>query len=111
MTRCLASDPADRFQTTTELCAALARFDDTGEVIPEPRRLTKPMLAFGVAFMILLAVGTYFATRRGVEHLGSMWTLLDLTPYDRQETWEDSPSGWPQTPPYAWWRRHDEYAV
>ena len=22
----------------------------------------------------------------------------------------DSPEGWPQTTPYAWWRRHDEYA-
>jgi predicted dithiol-disulfide oxidoreductase (DUF899 family) len=24
-------------------------------------------------------------------------------------TWEDSPSGYPQTAPYEWWRRHDEY--
>jgi predicted dithiol-disulfide oxidoreductase (DUF899 family) len=52
---------------------------------------------------------TYFTTRRGVEHLGSAWTLLDLTPYGRQETWEDSPEGWPQSAPYEWWRRHDEY--
>lgn len=52
---------------------------------------------------------TYFTTERGVEALGSVWTLLDLTPFGRQETWEDSPEGWPQTPPYAWWRRHDEY--
>lgn len=28
--------------------------------------------------------------------------LLDLTPYGRQEDWEDSPDGWPQTPPYRW---------
>ena len=40
---------------------------------------------------------------------GSVWTFLDLTPFGRQETWEDSPAGWPQTPPYEWWRRHDEY--
>jgi predicted dithiol-disulfide oxidoreductase (DUF899 family) len=52
---------------------------------------------------------TYFTTRRGVERLGSVWTLLDLTPYGRQETWEDSPEGWPQGAPYEWWRRHDEY--
>jgi predicted dithiol-disulfide oxidoreductase (DUF899 family) len=52
---------------------------------------------------------TYFTTQRGVERLGSVWTLLDLTPYGRQESWEDSPKGWPQTPPYEWWRRHDEY--
>jgi predicted dithiol-disulfide oxidoreductase (DUF899 family) len=52
---------------------------------------------------------TYFTTARGVEALGSTWTFLDLTPFGRQETWEDSPKGWPQTPPYEWWRRHDEY--
>ena len=53
---------------------------------------------------------TYFTTSRGAERLGNFWTLLDLTPYGRQETWEDSPEGWPQSAPYQWWRRHDEYA-
>lgn len=52
---------------------------------------------------------TYFTDRRGVEHLGSNWTYLDLTPFGRQETWEDSPRGWPQGEPYVWWRKHDEY--
>jgi len=52
---------------------------------------------------------TYFTTARGVEALGSVWTLLDLTPLGRQEDWEDSPGGYPQTKPYEWWRRHDEY--
>lgn len=52
---------------------------------------------------------TYFTSGRGVEALGSVWTFLDLTPLGRQEDWEDSPAGWPQTPPYEWWRRHDEY--
>ena len=52
---------------------------------------------------------TYFTTRRGVEALGSVWTLLDVTALGRQETWEDSPEGYPQTEPYQWWRRHDEY--
>ena len=52
---------------------------------------------------------TYFSTGRGIEHLGSVWTLLDLTPLGRQEKWEDSPAGWPQTEPYEWWRLHDEY--
>jgi predicted dithiol-disulfide oxidoreductase (DUF899 family) len=52
---------------------------------------------------------TYFTNRRGVETLGPVWTLLDLTPLGRQETWEDSPEGYPQTEPYKWWRRHDEY--
>jgi predicted dithiol-disulfide oxidoreductase (DUF899 family) len=52
---------------------------------------------------------TYFTAGRGVEALGSAWTFLDLTPLGRQETWEDSPEGYPQTPPYEWWRLHDEY--
>jgi predicted dithiol-disulfide oxidoreductase (DUF899 family) len=52
---------------------------------------------------------SYFTNRRGVEALGSVWTFLDLTPLGRQEDWEDSPDGWPQGPPYDWWRRHDEY--
>ena len=52
---------------------------------------------------------TYFTTQRGVEALGSLWTFLDLTPLGRQEEWEDSPAGYPQTKPYEWWRRHDEY--
>jgi predicted dithiol-disulfide oxidoreductase (DUF899 family) len=52
---------------------------------------------------------TYFTTKRGVEALGSVWTFLDLTPLGRQEEWEDSPAGYPQTKPYEWWRRHDEY--
>src|SRR2546427_11439881 len=52
---------------------------------------------------------TYFTNGRGVEALGPVWTFLDLTPLGRQEVWEDSPEGYPQTAPYEWWRRHDEY--
>jgi predicted dithiol-disulfide oxidoreductase (DUF899 family) len=53
---------------------------------------------------------TYATTGRGVEALGSVWTFLDLTPFGRQEEWEETPAGRPQTPPYGWWRLHDEYA-
>ena len=52
---------------------------------------------------------TYETTSRGVEALGSVWTFLDLTPLGRQEEWEDTPPGRPQTAPYSWWRLHDEY--
>lgn len=55
------------------------------------------------------AYRTYFTSQRGVEALGSTWTFLDLTPFGRQESWEDSPAGWPQSAPYQWWARHDEY--
>ena len=52
---------------------------------------------------------TYFTERRGCEVLLGNFTLLDLAPLGRQETWEDSPAGWPQSDPYVWWRRRDEY--
>jgi predicted dithiol-disulfide oxidoreductase (DUF899 family) len=52
---------------------------------------------------------TYFTAGRGVEALGSVWSFLDLTPFGRQETWEDSPRGWPQSEAHTAWRRHDEY--
>jgi predicted dithiol-disulfide oxidoreductase (DUF899 family) len=39
---------------------------------------------------------TYWTTGRGVETMGNGYTLLDLTVYGRQETWEDSPVGWPR---------------
>jgi predicted dithiol-disulfide oxidoreductase (DUF899 family) len=52
---------------------------------------------------------TYRTNARGVDRLRLDFNLLDLTPYGRQEEWEDSPEGWPQTPAYRWWRRHDEY--
>jgi predicted dithiol-disulfide oxidoreductase (DUF899 family) len=52
---------------------------------------------------------TYFTQARGTEQLGNIWGFLEATPYGRQELWEDSPAGWPQEPPYQWWRRHDEY--
>jgi predicted dithiol-disulfide oxidoreductase (DUF899 family) len=39
---------------------------------------------------------TYWTTVRGVEAMDNSYALLDLTAYGRQETWEDSPGGWPQ---------------
>ena len=51
----------------------------------------------------------YYTGARGVEYLGTQWSWLDLTVWGRQEQWEDSPEGWPQTPTYEWCRRHDEY--
>jgi predicted dithiol-disulfide oxidoreductase (DUF899 family) len=39
---------------------------------------------------------TYWTTIRGVEAMDNSYALMDLTAYGRQETWEDSPPGWPQ---------------
>jgi predicted dithiol-disulfide oxidoreductase (DUF899 family) len=52
---------------------------------------------------------TYFVDARGDEAMGSTWAYLDITALGRQEEWEDSPEGYPQTPPYEWWNLHDEY--
>jgi predicted dithiol-disulfide oxidoreductase (DUF899 family) len=52
---------------------------------------------------------TYFVDGRGDEQMGSTWNYLDITAFGRQEIWEDSPEGYPQTEPYGWWNRHDEY--
>ena len=52
---------------------------------------------------------TYFIDSRGDEALGSTWSYLDMTALGRQEEWEDSPEGYPQTAPYQWWNYHDAY--
>jgi predicted dithiol-disulfide oxidoreductase (DUF899 family) len=44
---------------------------------------------------------TYSTTARGVDRLVFNNNILDLTPYGRQEDWEDSPDGWPQHPTYG----------
>jgi len=54
---------------------------------------------------------TYFINWRGDEAMGTVWSYLDITPLGRQETWEDSPEGYPQTPPYKWWNWHDNYGA
>ncbi|HEY4259782.1 MAG TPA: DUF899 family protein [Schlesneria sp.] len=48
---------------------------------------------------------TYETKWRGIEAMLPTLQLLDLTPYGRQETWEDSPAGWPQNKAGSWWRR------
>ncbi len=54
---------------------------------------------------------TYFINNRGDEAMGSLWSYLDATPLGRQEAWEDSPEGYPQTSPYRWWNWHDTYGA
>jgi predicted dithiol-disulfide oxidoreductase (DUF899 family) len=53
---------------------------------------------------------TYFIDARGDEQMGNTWNYLDITALGRQEAWEDSPEGYPQTPPYQWWNYHDAYS-
>jgi predicted dithiol-disulfide oxidoreductase (DUF899 family) len=44
---------------------------------------------------------TYSTYARGVECLTDTYSLLDMTPYGRQEDFEDSPPGYPQKPTYG----------
>jgi predicted dithiol-disulfide oxidoreductase (DUF899 family) len=39
---------------------------------------------------------TYWNSGRAAEALAPTYALLDMAVYGRQETWEDSPPGWPQ---------------
>jgi predicted dithiol-disulfide oxidoreductase (DUF899 family) len=57
--------------------------------------------AGGFALSVFLRDGddvyrTYNTTSRGVDRMLWVHNILDVTPYGRQEAWEDSPSGWPQ---------------
>ena len=63
VSRCLEPDPAKRYQTTAELAVDLARLDDAGIPIPEPRRYTPRMIAAGVLFVTVLVTGTWWLTR------------------------------------------------
>lgn len=47
------------------------------------------------------AFHTYSTFGRGGEAICDSYRLLDLTPYGRQEDFEDSPAGWPQKPTYG----------
>jgi predicted dithiol-disulfide oxidoreductase (DUF899 family) len=53
---------------------------------------------------------TYLINGRGDEVFVNTWNFLDMTALGRQEDWEDLPAGYPQSPPYEWWRWHDAYA-
>jgi predicted dithiol-disulfide oxidoreductase (DUF899 family) len=52
---------------------------------------------------------SYYTTSRAAEELTSVWGLLDITPFGRQEDWQDAPDGVPQDPTGSWTRRHDAY--
>jgi predicted dithiol-disulfide oxidoreductase (DUF899 family) len=54
---------------------------------------------------------TYFVNNRGDEQMGGTWNYLDISALGRQEVWEDSPEGYPQTATYKWWNWHDSYVA
>jgi tetratricopeptide (TPR) repeat protein len=62
--RCVERDPGARYQTTTELCAALSALDDAGELIPEPARISKRVLRVAILFLLVLLAVMYGIGRR-----------------------------------------------
>ena len=53
---------------------------------------------------------TYFLQHGAmVQFIGSIWSMLSLTPYGGQSDDEELPEGWPQAPQSFWFRRHDEF--
>jgi hypothetical protein len=54
---------------------------------------------------------TYFINGRGDEAMGTTWSYIDMTALGRQETWGNSPEGYPQTAPNQWWNWHDNYGA
>ncbi|CAG7643761.1 DUF899 family protein [Actinacidiphila bryophytorum] len=54
---------------------------------------------------------TWHTDGRGTEQLSHLFGLVDLLPYGRQEEWQDSPEGWPQSPTYSRWASSQEIAA
>jgi len=54
---------------------------------------------------------TWHTDGRGTEQLGHTFGLIDVLPYGRQEVWQDSPPGWPQSPTYSRWAGSEDIAA
>ncbi|MGQ1796002.1 DUF899 domain-containing protein [Kocuria oceani] len=54
---------------------------------------------------------TWHSSGRGVEQVSHTFPLIDLLPWGRQEEWQDSPSGWPQSPTYSRWLESTDVAA
>jgi predicted dithiol-disulfide oxidoreductase (DUF899 family) len=54
---------------------------------------------------------TWNTQGRGTEQLSHSFPLIDLLPYGRQEEWQDSPPGWPQSPTYSRWAGPEAFAA
>jgi predicted dithiol-disulfide oxidoreductase (DUF899 family) len=69
----------------------------------------------GYQVNVFLRVGdtayrTYNTQGRGTEQISHTFPLIDLLPYGRQEEWEDSPDGWPQSPTFSRWAPAEVFA-
>jgi predicted dithiol-disulfide oxidoreductase (DUF899 family) len=95
------SDFNDDFHATFDASVAPLEHNFRSITIPADEQ---PAESQGVSVFFRLddtVFHTYSTYGRGVEGLTSSYGFLDVTPYGRQEDWEDSPSGWPQQPTYG----------
>ncbi len=54
---------------------------------------------------------TWHTNGRGTEQLSHTFAFVDVLPYGRQEVWQDSPPGWPQSDTYDKWLGSEEIAA
>jgi predicted dithiol-disulfide oxidoreductase (DUF899 family) len=53
---------------------------------------------------------TWHTDGRGTEQLSHTFPLIDLLPFGRQESWQDSPEGWPQSDTFDGWLSSQQVA-
>ena len=53
----------------------------------------------------------YATVSRGTEVASGVFALLDMTPYGRGESWQESPAGWPEGHDACWFWRTDADGV
>jgi serine/threonine protein kinase len=81
ITRCLAPDPEERYKTTADLAADLARLDEKGEPLPFRRVVgARVVAAGGVAALMLLGLTWWFGGRATpiVEHAPISVVIADF---------------------------------
>ena len=77
-----------------------------GELRSAPMSDAPPGAGFGVNVFLRdgdTVYRTWHTNGRGTEQLSHTFALIDLLPWGRQEEWQDSPEGWPQSPTYSRW--------
>jgi len=96
------------FHVTLDESVAPPQYNYRGKAELEARQKEEPWFLKGEehGISVFFNIGddvfhTYSAFGRGCESLTDCYRLLDLTPYGRQEDFEDSPPGWPQHPTYG----------
>lgn len=101
------------FHVTVDPAAAEALWSYRSSTPPAEHGQTSSAEMPGLS--VFLRVGdavchTYSTYQRGLDPLLASYQYLDLTPLGRQEDWEDSPPGWPQSGAgHSWLRHHDRY--